>query len=208
MIEAVRQYYSQKLAEHGATPKGVDWNGLEGQTLRFHQLSRILDTKTPFSVCDFGCGYGALYDHLVQRGVPFSYIGVDISEGMVDAARNRRKVADGAEFRVGDSPVEADYVIGSGVFNVRLSTAADAGSAYVRQAIIKCYAAARKGCAFNLLTAHADAERMRPDLHYEDPGEMLDFCLSSVSRHVTLVHDYPLFEFTILVRRAPWHESF
>ena len=39
----VADYYSAKLAEHGETPQGVDWNGAESQVLRFEQLTRIID---------------------------------------------------------------------------------------------------------------------------------------------------------------------
>ena len=35
ILSQVSDYYSAKLAEHGNTPAGVDWNGTEGQHLRF-----------------------------------------------------------------------------------------------------------------------------------------------------------------------------
>jgi hypothetical protein len=41
---------------------------------------------------------------------------------------------------------------------------------------------------------------MRADLYYADPAFYVDQCLSRFSRHVTLLHDYPLYEFTVLVR--------
>ena len=37
-LEEVTAYYSNKLTQYGATPKGVDWNGEESQVLRFEQL--------------------------------------------------------------------------------------------------------------------------------------------------------------------------
>jgi hypothetical protein len=58
----------------------------------------------------------------------------------------------------------------------------------------------RRGFAFNMLTRHADPERMRADLHYADPGAVLDHVIRSHSRHVALLHDYGLHEFTVLVR--------
>ena len=30
LIGGVGRYYSEKVAEHGATPRGVDWNSAEG----------------------------------------------------------------------------------------------------------------------------------------------------------------------------------
>ncbi len=35
LLEEVAEYYSSKLAQHGETPRGVDWNGEESQVLRF-----------------------------------------------------------------------------------------------------------------------------------------------------------------------------
>ncbi|TMG79225.1 MAG: class I SAM-dependent methyltransferase, partial [Betaproteobacteria bacterium] len=41
ILGRVRQYYEGKLAEHGATPRGVDWNSGESQQLRFRELARV-----------------------------------------------------------------------------------------------------------------------------------------------------------------------
>ena len=32
---SITNYYGEKIREHGATPRGVDWNGEESQHLRF-----------------------------------------------------------------------------------------------------------------------------------------------------------------------------
>jgi len=44
---------------------------------------------------------------------------------------------------------------------------------------------------------------MRPDLHYADPCVLFDRCKRRHSPRVALLHDYGLWEFTILVRKAP-----
>ena len=58
----------------------------------------------------------------------------------------------------------------------------------------------RRGFAFNALTRYSDADRRRPDLYYADPLELFDRCKRTYSRFVALLHDYPLYEFTIVVR--------
>ena len=65
-LHEVADYYSAKLAQHGETPHGVDWNGDESQVLRFEQLVKVIDQKNAFSINDLGCGYGALFDHLAS----------------------------------------------------------------------------------------------------------------------------------------------
>jgi hypothetical protein len=52
----------------------------------------------------------------------------------------------------------------------------------------------------NALTAHNDVDKRRANLFYADPAEWFEHCRRSYSRHVSLLHDYPLYEFTILVR--------
>jgi hypothetical protein len=49
-----------------------------------------------------------------------------------------------------------------------------------------------------MLTKYSGADRMaqRPDLYYG-----FDFCKRRFSRNVALLHDYGLYDFTILVRK-------
>ena len=61
-------------------------------------------------------------------------------------------------------------------------------------------ALSRRGFAFNMLTSYSDADRMRSDLHYGDPAAYFDLCKRRFSRNVALLHDYELYEFTIVVR--------
>ena len=42
---------------------------------------------------------------------------------------------------------------------------------------------------------------MRADLFYGDPTFFFDHCKRKYSRNVALLHDYDLYEFTIIVRR-------
>ena len=43
---------------------------------------------------------------------------------------------------------------------------------------------------------------MRPDLHYADPLALFDRCKRRYARDVALLHDYGLWEFTLLVRKT------
>jgi hypothetical protein len=42
---------------------------------------------------------------------------------------------------------------------------------------------------------------MRADLYYADPAQVFDYCKRRFSPNVALLHDYGLYEFTILVRK-------
>jgi SAM-dependent methyltransferase len=202
VLDAVSDYYSDKLAEHGPTAKGVDWNDTVSQELRFRQLLRVCEVDEPFTLVDYGCGYGALALFLAERGDRFGYTGYDISTSMVDEARRLLAGKEHCRFVTSDDELEqADYAVASGIFNVRLAAADDRWEAHVHATIKRLDELSRRGFSFNMLTSYSDPERMRGDLYYADPSLVFDFCKRHVSRWVALLHDYGLWEFTVLVRK-------
>lgn len=203
LLSEVAGYYTDKLTQHGVTPRGVDWNGEESQTLRFKQLCKIIDAKRiPFSLNDLGCGYGALYDFLTQDYSTFSYCGVDVSEGMVRAAEERYQGRSGARFVHSSKPDQvADYGVASGIFNVRLGKTDTEWQAYLESTLDLLHETSRVGFAFNCLTSYSDADKMHDYLYYADPRLLFDLCKRRYSRNIALLHDYGLYEFVILVRK-------
>ena len=58
-----------------------------------------------------------------------------------------------------------------------------------------------RGFAFNCLTAYSDADKMRDYLYYASPTWLFDMCKQRYARNVALLHDYGLYEFTLIVRK-------
>jgi hypothetical protein len=201
-IEArVGAYYAGRLAEHGVTARGVDWNGEPSQHLRFEQLMRVVRHDAGVSVNDWGCGYGALVDWLDAHRVAAEYCGYDIAPAMVAAATDRYAGRPGVTFTADAQAVPvADYTVASGIFNVPAGATDDEWSGYMAATLERMAAVSRRGIAFNVLTSYSDPERMEERLHYADPCRWFDWCKRTLSRHVALLHDYGLYEFTILVR--------
>jgi SAM-dependent methyltransferase len=197
---AVADYYTAKVREHGPTARGVDWNGPESQELRFAQLMRVADQLDgPYSLLDYGCGYGALADWLERRGTPIDYRGFDLSDDMVRLARERRP---DARISTREDELEpADVAVASGIFNVRLDVDDARWAAYVDDVVRRLDRLGTRGFAFNMLTSWSDPEHMREDLYYGDPCAYFALCKQELSRHVALLHDYGLYEFTIIVRK-------
>lgn len=201
ILGRVSTYYTGKLQAHGTSHSGVDWNSTESQVLRFEQLYRVIDQPT-YSVLDYGCGYGALIDYLDARGDCYSYTGFDIAPAMIEAARSRYANWSAVSFTSDASKLEpADYVVASGIFNVRMDVSGEAWSAYIHTTVETMWRLARRGIAFNALTSYSDAEYMRDDLHYADPLYWFDHFKRHKTRQVALLHDYGLYEFTLLARR-------
>lgn len=202
VIDDIARYYASKLETYGATPKGVDWNGVEGQLIRFEQVCKVIDGSSPFTLNDVGCGYGALVDFLAARYSEFSYLGVDVAESMVDSARKLHSGEPRAVFRCGTQPDRcADYSVASGIFNVKLSHDEKEWSRHVESTLEIINDLSLRGFAFNCLTKYSDPERMRADLFYADPCWLFDLCKRKFSRNVAVLHDYDLYEFTLVVRK-------
>jgi SAM-dependent methyltransferase len=205
LLDEVATYYAEKLAEHGDTPRGVDWNGEESQMVRFAQLCKIIDPKTPnFSLNDLGCGYGALLDYLRYKHANCTYLGVDVSQEMIKMAEQRQVTADETRFITAAEPDEvADYGLASGIFNVRLGRSDAEWFDYLQATLDILDRTSSLGFAFNCLTSYSDEDKKRDYLYYADPCRLFDLCKSRYSRQVALLHDYGLYEFTILVRKMP-----
>ena len=109
----------------------------------------------------------------------------------------------GVEFRASlGADDRFEHVIASGIFNVRgVAISTDDWEAYVHRTLDRLDEHSRKGFAFNVLTGYSDVERMRPDLYYADPCAVFDHCKRKYARNVALLHDYDLYEFTIIVRK-------
>ena len=200
ILRQVAVYYERKLADHGATPSGVDWNSLASQQRRFRELLRGIDLEPGASLLDYGCGYGALADFLHEQHIEARYRGFDIATPMVQAAQERHRDC-GCEFTdtAGALP-RSDFAVASGIFNVKLQTPVEEWREYLLGTIQDLCRLTRRALAFNVLTTYSDPARRRPDLFYADPLWLFDYCKTQITPSVTLLHDYPLFEFTLVLR--------
>ena len=205
ILQRVGQYYADRLERFGPTPRGVDWNSAESQELRFSRLLEVVrpdDSSARPSLLDVGCGYGALLDYVRERSPGLDYRGFDISEAMIEAARARHAGSDGATFALDVRTLApATYAVASGIFNVKLSFTLEQWREYVLDTLSALDRWSTAGFAFNMLSTHSDPDRRREDLFYADPQEVFNLCMRRFSRRVALLHDYPLFEFTVIVRK-------
>ena len=198
----VEDYYSKKIEAHGATAHGADWSSPDSQRLRFVHLLNVIDRDQPFTINDYGCGYGALADYLKSESYAFQYSGFDISPKMIAKADELHAGMQDVAFVSREQELgEADYTVASGIFNVKLQASDKEWEGYMLRTLGTISRLSRRGFAFNVLTKYSDLELRRPDLYYADPLFLFDYCKTTFSRFVTLLHDYPLYEFTVLIRK-------
>jgi hypothetical protein len=204
-LENIRAYFDKKLKTFGSTPQGVDWNSIEAHHTRFFQLLKVINDKKGFSLLDFGSGFGSFADYLLANGYQFDrYIGFDILESMVEKGRELHAGMPQIEFTSDpDHLPDVDYSIACGVFNIRLEASYQQWTDFVIQSLTKMNQISSKGFSANFLTKYSDADHMRADLYYADPCYLFDYCKTHFSKNVAVLHDYNLYDFTLLVRKYP-----
>ncbi len=200
-LDHVKSYFDKRIQEHGASPRGSDWNSEISQNVRFDQLLKVIESQT-FSLLDYGCGYGALADYLATKGFEVDYYGYDILESAIETARQVHGKKSHRAFFTDKSQLPiCDYTVASGIFNFRGDQSFEQWTEYVVGVLNEFNQLSRRGFSSNFLTKYSDADKMRSDLYYADPLFLFDYCKSKFSKNVALLHDYRLYDFTILVRK-------
>ncbi len=189
------------LEAEGPTVKGLGWPDREGMAVRFAQLLRPFEVgDEPFTVNDLGCGLADLYEFIKDHGLPMrGYRGYELSEKMRGLARER--VGEDGEILSADRITEtADYSFACGIFNTKLEATDEQWLDYMKSVVRNLHEYSERGFAFNSLSIYVDFQE---DHHFHaDPAELFTFCKREISPRVALLHDYPLWEWTIAVRKS------
>jgi SAM-dependent methyltransferase len=196
-IGKAAELYNERYARLGRDIKTVGWGSEESQALRFDVLFRGLDPKGK-TVLDVGCGLGDLIPYLEQRtGGDFAYIGIDVADKLVEAASNNYQ-GENYRFMCGEvfSPelptVDISVLSGALSFNV------DGMEAYAHDVMNHMFALSRECASLNFLTKYVDFE-VDKNQHYQ-PETVFSWA-KMLSDKVNLIHDYPLYEFTVHILR-------
>jgi SAM-dependent methyltransferase len=202
-LARIAALYADSLKVHGVDPRSVGWRDEPSQKLRFQKLSQVIDEAArgcELRINELGCGYGAMFGYLRDECSlkMFKYYGYDISEDMLACARDVIK-DERAVFLNSDRILyEAEYSFASGIFNVKFDIDEDVWKGYIQETLFNMYEKSKKGFAFNALTTYVDYKA--DHLYYADPLALFDFCKKNFSKRVSLLHDYGLWEWTILVK--------
>ena len=209
-LDIVRHYESC-LKQFGDTHRGVDWPKAEDVETRYRvMLDLIRRPGVPCTLLDFGCGASHLYEYI--RGKELAYIaysGLDISPKFVALCRQKFQ---NVEYYCMDVLQDEsglprfDYVVMNGVFTEKRSLSQDQMLEYFKALIVKVFANARIGIAFNVMSKHVDWER--EDLFHLSQDALAAFLVKHVSRHFVVRNDYGLYEYTTYVYRQPGLTAF
>lgn len=204
----IAEHYEKCFREHGQTAKGADWPNEEDLNTRFKTMLDIVDfkkNKNP-EILDLGCGFGLFLEYIEKHGKADSmtYTGIDLSESMIQAAKQRWP---DREFYVRDilrEPLEkqsVDFVVMNGLLTEKVNLKQNEMVEFAKKIILAAYNVCRTGIAFNVMSKHVDWER--DDLFHWGYDEVAEFLVKKCSRHIILRSDYGLYEYTIYVFREP-----
>lgn len=201
-------HYSRLFSEHGPSPQGVDWG--EDEAKARWRYDRMLNVVGPVqeaqdkpSLLDVGCGYGGLYQQVVEKKIPVAYTGIDVADNMIAWAAANLASARFIRGDVLDFQFEEtfDYVVCNGILTQKLNVPALQMDVFAAQLIRRMFTLCRVGIAFNVMTTKVNY--FSNNLYYRNPAELLAWCLSEMTQFVKLDHAYPLFEYTLYLYRQP-----
>lgn len=199
----IERYYTARVSKFGPTPLGVDWTCTAAQELRFVQLLKICRFRSPFSLNDIGCGYGALLAFLSKRypNAKIDYLGIDLSAAMISRARRRYARHNRVKFKVGNTPPRiADYCVASGIFNVKLTHDVRSWERFIAHTLRVLTSRSRYGLAVNFMLPAKERRSTDDMLYRTSPSCWLEFCRSEFDCSSEVIADYGLREFTLLLK--------
>jgi len=200
-LSKIEQLYTENIEKFGLDSRSVGWSTPESQQMRFEKLLTVIDNpQEPFTINELGCGYGELFKYCKDHHYSLTqFNGYDISEKMLEAAKLYINSNDAILYKASSISTYADYTITSGIFNVKFDTNSKSWEDFIKQTLANMFEYSNKGIAFNLLTKYVDFEA--ENLYYADPAFFFDYCKRELSKYVSLLHDYNLYEWTIVVKK-------
>jgi 2-polyprenyl-3-methyl-5-hydroxy-6-metoxy-1,4-benzoquinol methylase len=197
--DEIAALYNRRYQKKGRDISTVGWGSVESQLLRFEMATRGLELNGK-AILDIGCGLGDFITFLRKKTNTFRYTGIDIATDLVEDARSRHS-GNHIKFVTGDFletkfTEKYDLVFNSGSLNYRVLE----NESLARAFIAKMVDYTKDVVAVNFLSKYVDFEH--PKHYHYSPEEMFSFA-KTLSNHVSLFHDYALWEFTIQIRVSP-----
>jgi hypothetical protein len=90
IIKEQKKKYQSNFLKNGSSPKGMLWNNIETQYLRFEiLLKNLLAQKTDFSIHDVGAGICDLHEYLIINNIKHIYSGTEIVDEMIEYSNKK-----------------------------------------------------------------------------------------------------------------------
>jgi SAM-dependent methyltransferase len=193
----VLSLYESRLEKYGNSFKTVGWGSKEDQFLRFDMLFREININNK-SILDLGCGLGDMVEYLhSKKSDNFFYTGVDLSEKLIKQAKinfPHKNVKFLVNDVLKDKLPRADIVVASGTLTYNISE----NKENIQNILERFFLISNDIVSVNFMSSYVDFE-LEKNLHFSP--EKIFSSAKNITNWVTIFHDYPLFEFTVHLKK-------
>ena len=206
--QKLSKQYDELVKKHGYSmrshvPKGNTYDKAH-QELKFQLVMHQLD-KTD-SILDVGCGLGDLAEFCRRGGWKGSYTGIDISKGMVEAARARLKTDDIYQMDILEDSYDRKHNIVVSIGAIMEKPSYENPDIYLKRMITRMFEISTKCIVFdifsNKFTDYQDLNKI-----YVDPVLFLDTLYQFTNQLIIINHynPYQLMVFLFKERSSGWN---
>lgn len=196
MLTDNRTFYLKAYDKYGRSARGLNWNNIDSQKIRFQIITNILGESEirKSSIVDAGCGFGDLYVFwFVSKCLPKKYIGVEILQEFYEvAAKSLPQTPTCTVLHkdiLKDDLPQVDWYIASGSLNIL-------GDFDTWLFIEKMMQNARKGVVFNILQGTKKSEIF----NYKTADEVREF-VKSKDLTCKIVDGYLQSDMTVIIQK-------
>ena len=178
----IAEIYNHRFLKLGPSPEASMWFSKKRQFKRFDIIFneiRLLNKNNKRSIIDIGCGYGAFFEFLLERGADdiWNYYGYDVSNEVIKFCKEH--YSQDAKFYNGSIPTfMGDFVIMSGTYNFFPAKDYNSWKLYFYKSLKAIWSKTTCAMIFNL--QKSDKEKITDGgIVYTYKDEIENFCKSN-----------------------------
>ena len=200
----ISKIYSKRFDNYNNTPKGVFWNSKLSQDLRLNIiLDKILKIakSEEFSIADVGCGYGRLYEIIIERNLDnkVQYYGFDINQKLINFCKNNKDF-ENVEYAINTCPfIKTDYVVMSGTYNLTPTNDISLWEDYIIKNLTNNWKFVRKAMIFNCLIK--EKRKIEKKLYYTELSWIQKICERNFCDPEVIKHNLLKDDITIILKK-------
>lgn len=203
ITENAKERFEERLEEADTDATSLGWDSQESMETRYEAATEIYDFSDT-SVLDVGCGFGDFYEFLKDRGQePAEYYGIDISDVILDIARDRQPDATFEQRNIFVDQFDDrtfDIAVEFGVLNYNLDRISN--GEYIREYMRRTYDIC-DATLINCLSDYREGDwEWEEFVYYYSPDTVFGYA-QELTRDVVLKHDFepiPQKEFNLLLK--------